>query len=282
MRETTTIPGPADKVVVEFADGLRRIVREQLVGIYLTGSLPLGDYCPNKSDIDFIVLCEALPGRSVAAQLKRIHRSIARKYPRALLSGSYLAADSIRTSSPEAIQALTWHEGALRRQVLPMAQVSLFELKSNAITLFGPEAATLPASVSADDLISFLHDNINTYWTGWIAQHASPLRRQVLLWLLPRLTEWAVLGVARQWCTLHMKKIISKTAAGRYCLDRVPEKFRPVIMQAIETRQDKRIYPVVGRFAIRPSRTRMRQTVAFVLYMIDRFNREYIGQYSSA
>lgn len=279
MRETTTIPGPADKVVAEFTDGLHRIVPEQLVGIYLTGSLPLRDYCPNKSDIDFIVLCQALPERSAAAQLRRIHRSIARKYPRALLSGSYLAAGSIRTGNPESILALTWHEGALRRQALPMAQVSLFELKTNAITLFGPNAASLPITLSPDELIAFLHGNINSYWAGWIAQHASPFRRQILLWLLPRLTEWAVLGVARQWCTLHTQKIVSKTAAGQYCLNRVPEKFRPVIMQAIETRQDKRVYPVLGKFAIRPSRTRMQQTVAFVRYMIDRFNREYGGLY---
>ncbi len=275
MNNTLSLPAPADEIVSDFIDEICSIQPQFVHSVYLTGSLSMNDFYPNKSDIDFIVLCKELPEGRTATQLKHIHKIIKRHYPKSNLSGSYLAFDSIQKDKPEAIKALTYHEGCMRHGNLEMAPVSLSELKSNAITVLGMIAGTLPINISVQCLNRFLHDNINSYWTKWIARHASFFNRKILLLLFPRFTEWAVLGVARQLCTLQTGKIVSKKEAGYYCLQQLPARFHPIIKEAIDIRKDTRTYPFLKSYTIRISFKRAIQTIECVNYIIALFNKTY-------
>ena len=102
--------------------------------------------------------------------------------------------------------------------------------------------------------------------------HSSWIKKKSLLYLLPRLTEWSLLGVGRQLYTLEKNKIVSKLTAGQYCLQTFPEEYHPIIREAIAIRQDNRRYPFVGSYAIRPSVRRMDQTLECMHYTISRFN----------
>lgn len=99
--------------------------------------------------------------------------------------------------------------------------------------------------------------------------------RKILLLVFPRLTEWAVLGVARQLYTLQTGKIASKTDAGYYCLQQLPGKFHPAIKEAITIRKDNRTYPFVKTYAVKPSFKRLKQTIECVNNMITLFNKVY-------
>lgn len=279
MNHRIKLPSPADKIVTEFADIVCRIEQGFIDGIYLTGSICLNDFYPNKSDIDFVVLCKKLPDKNRIAQLKYIHRSISKHYSKPNLSGCYLATESLDTSNPESIKILALNEGVWSNRTFEMAPVSLAELKSHSITVHGANASTLPFSISIGTVKNFLHRNINSYWTKWIAQHSKIYGKKSLLFLFPRFTEWSVLGVARQLYTLNTGKIISKTEAGHYGLTHVPERFHPVIRQALEIRKDDTTYPFVKTYAIKPSFTRTQQTIECVNYLIDLFNKTYNEQH---
>jgi hypothetical protein len=244
-------------------------------GVYLTGSLPLNDFYSNKSDIDFLVLCKRLPDRKIAIQLRHIHKTIERRYSKPDLSGIYVTFESIQTGKFEEIETLIYHEGTMRYGTFDMAPIILSELKTNAFTILGRKAETLPVDIKEYDLHNFLHDNINSYWTKWINKHSSSFYRNILLLFFPRLTEWSVLGVARQLCTLQTGKIVSKTDAGIYCMEQVPEKFYRILTEAIEIRKDNRTYPFMKSYAIKPSLRRMRQTIDCVNYIIATFNKTY-------
>lgn len=269
------LPAPADKILSEFVERICAIEPDFITGIYITGSLALNDFYPYKSDIDFIVICRTHPDEKFATCVKKIHQSIAGKYRNPDLSGSYIALEALQNTSPENIPSLSFHENVMRYQPFEMAIISLAELNSNAITLFGSPATTLPVVINCEILNRFLYNNINTYWKSWIKTHSSLFERKMILITFPRFTEWSVLGVARQLYSLRTGKIVSKSEAGNYCLHHLPERFKHVISKAISIRKDNRTYPLVGSYGISPSLKRADQTIECVNYIIEQFNREY-------
>ena len=48
----------ADKLINEFTEQSRKILKENLTGIYLHGSSVMGCFNPEKSDIDLIVVVD--------------------------------------------------------------------------------------------------------------------------------------------------------------------------------------------------------------------------------
>ncbi len=275
MTNPHALPAPADNIVNDFVEKISSIQPSFIDGIYLTGSIPMKDFYSNKSDIDFLVLCKIFPDHKIVGQLKQIHKTISKGYPKPDLSGTYLTSGSLQSDKPEEIKTLIYHEGSIRYGILEMAPVVLSELKTNAITIYGESAESLPIEVKPTDLNNFLYKNINSYWTNWINKHTSYFQRRGLLFLFPRFTEWSVLGVARQLCTLQTGKIVSKTEAGNYCLDVLPEKFHPILKEAIEIRKDNRTYPLVRSYSIRPSFKRCKETIECVNYIIAEFNKTY-------
>lgn len=274
MTNPINLSGSAKKIIAEFLDKISSIEPTIVEGIYITGSLSLNDFHSNKSDIDFVVLCNRLPDQKIVTQLKHIHKTIAVHNSKPDLSGIYLTIESLQTGDTEKIKNLTYHKGTMNYATFDMAPIILSELKMNAITVCGPIAKTLPININKSELNNFLHRNINSYWTKWINQH-STFNRKLLLLLFPSLTEWSVLGVARQLCTLQTGKIVSKTEAGIYCLQQMPEKFHPILKDAIEIRKDNRRYPLGKSYVIKPSIKRYIQTIDCVRYIISTFNKMY-------
>ncbi|HVE60601.1 MAG TPA: nucleotidyltransferase domain-containing protein, partial [Chitinophagaceae bacterium] len=214
MSNNFNLPTPADKIIAHFAEKISSIDPKIVDGLYLTGSLSMNDFCFNKSDIDFLVLCKNLPDETTALELKHIHETIQKRYSKPDLNGVYISYDVLKTDKPENSKVLHYHQGTLRYGKFEMAPISLSELKLNAVTIFGEKAEGLPIDIKDGYLNKFLYDNINSYWAKWIKQHSSFFYRKILLLFFPRLTEWSVLGVARQLCTLQTGKIVSKTEAG--------------------------------------------------------------------
>lgn len=272
------LPKPADEIVKEFVQQISNVEQFFIEGIYLTGSLGLSDFYSNKSDIDFLVFCQGFPDNKIASQLKHIHKKIAKQFPKPDLSGSYLTFESIKTGNPATVKILSWHENSMRYEDFEMSAISLSELKSNALTISGQKAESLHIEIKQDYLNKFLYDNINSYWEKWIKQHSTFFNRKILLLFFPKFTEWSILGVARQLCTLQTGKIVSKTEAGYYCLEHLPSQFHPIIHEAIKIRKDNRTYPFVRSYSIKPSFNRLSQTIKCVNYIIDTFNATYNAQ----
>lgn len=279
MNKTKILPPPAQEIAAKFMDEILRIKPHFISGIYLTGSLTLNDFHPDKSDIDFVVLCHTIPDKNTFLQLKHIHKAIGNQYRKPDLNGVYTTYKSIHTSHPAGIKSFSFQAGIMRYDSYDMAPVIFTELKQNAITLFGQDADTLPIDMSRDQLNHFLHSNMNSYWKRWIDQHSSYSDRKLLLLGFPKLTEWSVLGTARQLCSLQTGRIVSKSDAGLFCLQQLPEKFHPIITKAIQIRKNSPSIPMAFSYDLNPSLSRMEQTIECTTYIINTFNRQYTLKY---
>ncbi|HEY1323690.1 MAG TPA: nucleotidyltransferase domain-containing protein, partial [Streptosporangiaceae bacterium] len=78
----------------------RLAAREDVVGVYVYGSLVTGDYSPAASDIDVVVLMRRAPGQAMTRELTELHTTLAGTGgPAGRLHCLYVAADT--ASDPE-------------------------------------------------------------------------------------------------------------------------------------------------------------------------------------
>ena len=78
----------------------RLAAREDVVGVYVYGSLVTGDYSPAASDIDVIVLVQREPGPGMPRELTELHTALAGAAAR---SASCTACTSRPTPCPTRI-----------------------------------------------------------------------------------------------------------------------------------------------------------------------------------
>ena len=263
------IPKTVERILNTMIEEIAKIRPDFIEGFYLTGSIPLNDFHPDKSDIDFIILCKYFPEQNLFEQLKKLHGKIQQEYKRPKLSGFYLTKECLRMHNELAIKVPSVFEGNMNFSDWGngLTLVALKELKTTALTLFGTPADALTIEIKDEELNRVLFENINSYWRNWVNKHSSFHYRYLFLFSLPWLTEWSVLGVARQLYTLQTGKITSKLNAGYYALKVLPDKYHQIIQQAIEIRKSDNKLLSVG-----PSIKRAEQTIECVNFIIEKFN----------
>lgn len=269
------IPISAAAILREFIDGIAKPDPGFISGMYITGSIPLNDFHPAKSDIDFLILCKELPPKDLYLRLKKLHKRIDHRC-KTKLNGCYITPAGLNVHNSGSVKILRYQEGRLNESTFEMAPVTLYELKTTAITLSGVPAAELPVVVDKNDVTKFLFENLNSYWKNWITGHSLGINGALLI-LFPRLSEWVILGVARQSYTLRTGKITSKTKAGLYCLEHLPEKYHHIIQETIKIRNDTshHLLNIKSSYYVQPSVKRARETIACAEHIIHLFNTEY-------
>jgi len=128
-------------VVSTFADELRRLLGDRLIGVYLGGSFSAGDFVEGSSDYDLLVLVATPLSPDDLAALSALHGRIMRAYPDAqLLEGDYVPLDWL---IPEGTREPTpWFHGG-RLQPNPEFMLSadnIADLRTDSIVLTGPPA----------------------------------------------------------------------------------------------------------------------------------------------
>lgn len=93
-----------NEVLAHLSDGLTELLGNQLVGLYLTGSLTYGDFDYGSSDIDFLAVLEKVFSERQLRDIQDMHDRIGERVPRwaKRLEGSYITKDmSTSTDRPE-------------------------------------------------------------------------------------------------------------------------------------------------------------------------------------
>ena len=243
------IPEPIRPFLQDYIRLLEQQLGDLLEACYLYGSIALGAFNERMSDIDFITVLSRSPTSSDIVQLQAIHQNLQIAYPRWTLDGSYLQ----------------WHDfGCLPDAVIPypyVAQgifhaqgyrdlnlVTWWVLKHHGIAIVGSSPQTLPFTVSWDELIARMYENLNSYWLNWTR---SPTRLAQLF--TDYGIQWAVLGILRLWYAFRENAICfgssacaiaSKTQAGRYALAHLSNRWHLLIQEAINLRDhpEHRLY----------------------------------------
>jgi len=211
-------------------------VPSRVTGLLVCGSLALGDYRPERSDIDVVVVVDEPLSPSERALVAEVHRVVATR-----VDGPYVPTDALR-GAPEDVGEVPYHvdgrfEFGACHEVSPITWTIL---ANQAITVRGAEPAAL--GVHSDDAAvrTFSTDNLRGYWANWAQTMASLLNGIAEDDVVEaRLLEWGALGAPRVHCAATTGQVVSKSDAGQYAIETLGDGWRDIVPLALESRMDE-------------------------------------------
>jgi len=201
--------------------------RPRVIGLYLVGSLALGDFVPGSSDIDFVAI---LASGEDLDRLPHLHRHLADTIPRTHIDGIYLRREDL--SRPPGGAGPVAHEGVLRlASTAERPPVTWLTLRRHGVVVYGesPSALGIWGDVAAASAYS--RQNLTDYWLPWLSR-----RRLGGVDLDGAAVSWACLGLSRLHAMISTGAIVSKTGGGLHALRSFPEQ-RAILLEALQLRR---------------------------------------------
>ncbi|GII81810.1 hypothetical protein Sru01_67920 [Sphaerisporangium rufum] len=215
-------------------------------GLYLEGSVALGDFRPYTSDVDFVAVTAAPPEGPALAALERAHARLRARTPRPSLDGVYLTWNDLRDGPAGTGPRPHSHEGHLQGATIPDNPVLWHTLARHGMACRGPEPAGLDVWHDKHALAAWVDTNLDRYWRRLCDRAARPFSLWRTAVLSPYATVWIVTGVVRLHYTLATGDITSKEGAGRHALETFPERWHRVVEEALRIRRADQARPTAA------------------------------------
>jgi len=223
-----------NSVLRELLSGAQRTLGDHFVGMYLDGSLAIGDFDLDKSDIDFVVVTDAEVSEDTFGVLKTMHDRFAggaSKWGREL-EGSYISQRALRYDRRPAA-----HPYIDRGSVLAMVQqetgywpIHRHMLREHGVVLAGPPPPVLIDPVAPEDLREAVRGILREWWTPMLTEG-------------PRLQNgfyrcYAVLTMSRMLYTLRHGTIVTKPFAAQWGQGAFDRRWTSLIQRALAWSQE--------------------------------------------
>lgn len=200
-----------DKAIEEMTFQISGILSDCSPSMYLYGSLPLGDFRFGWSDIDALVLTEKPMSEQQAQKLLHLRQTMLEKDPGnpyfRLFEGGMLTVDAFLSKTPDRV--VYWGTGGEKlSDTYEIDSFGMAEVMENGVLLCGND---LRSRFKAPDFSDFYADVERHYQI--IRKYGQTPGRSLYSfgWLL---------DIARGLYTLRTGKIITKTAAGEWALEK--------------------------------------------------------------
>ena len=255
------IPAPAAAVCAAF---LGAAPAGLVTGLYLRGGIGFGEWVDGQSDVDFVATLDHRPSAADVAGLRAAHEAVAAAYPDVSFDGCHVLVQDLAGDPRACPDVPCILNGAFAVGPVHDAVVAWHELAWQGVTVVGPAHDGLGIWTSQELLLDFTRGNLDTYWRSTAEALGKALaggdgRPEACS---EEACTWCVLGVARLHHLLVTGAMTTKSRAGRWGLDYYPDRFRPVLEEALRVRDGG-----PERYAGR-SDSRGADTVAFTAYVV--------------
>jgi len=210
-----------------FLSNMRVILGDHFVGLYLGGSLALGDFNPLRSDIDFIaVTLDESPPDTIVALEKMHNRLWATGSKWAMkLDGSYVPEPILRnwTSDDTPCPFVEGDRFYITNQGSAVIQRHI--IRQYGVVVAGPDPYNLIDPVDGDELRNALRNNLEKWWRpllddpSWVRQSQKQ--------------PFAILSMCRALYTLEHGVVASKPIAARWGQQAIGEQWTDLIEWAL-------------------------------------------------
>jgi predicted nucleotidyltransferase len=208
----------------------KEILGNQFVSMYLYGSLSSGDFNPETSDIDFVVVTEDPLSDETIAQLEAMHKqSWAASHKRAgELEGAYIPKRLFRRHDPDSLPCPMVNEGRFYIEKLGRSwDIQRHVVREYGVAVEGPEPKALIDFVSPDDIRGAVLDILHEWWfpmledPSWLKDHPRGYH------------SFAILSMCRALHALEHGTIVSKPVAAGWAKEKLDAKWSPIIDRAL-------------------------------------------------
>ncbi|WP_028552591.1 aminoglycoside adenylyltransferase domain-containing protein [Paenibacillus sp. UNC451MF] len=245
-------------VMEDYCNLLHEELPDRVYGVYLYGSTALGHHNRQRSDIDFFTVLHRLDDESLI-RIQTVHERLL-KLNRCghKLEGEYAQLHHI----PKAQRSLWYRytsEGKYQWEEMSN-HITWYQLKHHGLTIYGHDVSTLPIEVDRNDIVDITKRNINGYWAKQAQRDPEAFdgsKADVMV-------EFGVLSLCRICVTLETGDMVTKEAAAKAMLAKLPMQWHPIVNEAMRVRECK------GESLMYSPRELIVETQAFIRYMSER------------
>jgi hypothetical protein len=230
------LPPEVTPLVDAMLPSIRDALSDNLVGVYLCGSLALGGFEPQKSDADVLVVTERRPSDAEMSLLAALHERIptiqnpySQEYEvyyidRATLQRFAPGQEHVKVGPDE---PLHWAEHR------PSWVLERWTVRERGVTLLGPDPKSLIDPVSPEELRGAAGGELRLrlqHWSdgSWARSEIEHLGAQA----------YEVETVCRALFTIDTGEMSSKQAAVKWALATLPARWHPLIEWSQTCRRD--------------------------------------------
>jgi hypothetical protein len=155
MRVAAQCPDPAiNAVLCLWVEGLKRLLGEKIVGLYVSGSLAYGDFVPERSDIDLQAVVAHPLTKEELGSVEELHRQIERDFPQweNRIECSYVPLELLSELTPPATPRPWWGLGKFYPEAPAGNEwvINHYFLSRYGIALDGPDFNELIPPIDID------------------------------------------------------------------------------------------------------------------------------------
>lgn len=258
------------EVLKIFVTKIKAELAENLIGIYLVGSLASGDFDLD-SDVDFLVVIDTkLPEiniRSLQDIQIKVHDIDC--YPAKHLEGSYISISDLNNWSSVGEKKLYYFDNGsttFEQSIHDNKWHVRWILRERGITLIGQKPETILQSIPLDELFS----EINTTMLRVIKEFKDEINRPLSFLNSQFGQSFAVLTYCRMLHTLHTGTVQSKKAGAKWAKQFVEPKWIKLIDGAWNEREGVRFGVKIGQ---RAELELLFETLEFMEYTVTQSKR---------
>ena len=244
LQQATPTPYPeVNDILRLLLNHVKAILSEDFVGMYLYGSLSSGDFNPETSDIDFLVITGETLSENLIVELEAMHKQTwASSLKRAgKLEGAYVPMELIRRHDPSGAACPTVNEGKFYVAGLGSDWIiQRHVVRETGVVVEGPDPKTLIDYVSPQEVRAAVLGVLTEWWfpmlddPSWLREHDDAYRAFAVISMCrvlhalehgtivskPKAVRWAKAGLGESWNTLIDKAAaISNHDLGELALD---------------------------------------------------------------
>lgn len=247
MTEAEKIPYPElSAVLKEHARKLQEVLGNNFVGMYLQGSLAIGDF-DLTSDVDFIVVTNEDLSAKQVKEVQEVHtltydqnnRWVKRLeysfFPKHVLNKHSSPYTDGKPTNPQSRELWYFDNGSptIKRSDHCNTLVTRWTVRGKGITVLGPDPVTLIDPIPADELCKEIKETI-VGWGEELIENPEPYRNRFY-------QSYLVLNYSRMLHALHQGKIGSKLSGINWAKSNLDPKWAELIDFCWEERQDTSI-----------------------------------------
>jgi len=251
-------PYPAiNALLVEWVEGVRHLLGDKVVGLYLTGSLTYGDFVPDRSDIDLQAVVRSPLIENEIHSVEQLHQEIERHHPgwAKRIECSYVPWAMLREVSPPKTPRPWWGFGIMYAEAPAGNEwiINHYLLSKYGIALDGPEFKELGPPIDIEGVRQASVKDLFAEWAPKIGDST---------WLSnSHYQSYLVLNVCRILHTVIVGEPRSKTVSCQWTKAGYPE-WKDLVEEA-------------ERWRYGDEMKRQDDAAAFVKFAVERVNENY-------
>jgi len=220
-----------NKILEEILSEIKVVLGNKLIAFYLEGSLVLGDFDENVSDIDLVAVLSSEVDSSEFKKLKKMHTDFVKKHREwnDRIEVCYITSPALSKVKSESHSVVNISPGEPIHKVKTKKEwiMNWYLTREKSITLFGQSAKDIIEPISKDEFINSVKDHVRS-WSNWV-ENMRERNGQAA---------YTVLTLCRALYAYKNGDQVSKKQAANWAKEKYPQ-WSNIIDQAVKWREEK-------------------------------------------